>query len=412
MCEQIETVLCNACNISCRNKNCFKLHQNLLCKKIHKCEKCNYFKRKYTKHVCIGQKYCSNCDKVVDLEHKCYILTTHEKNSIKSIKKTHTKGYIWFDYEAYHCEKTLVQIPNLIVAIKNCFNCIYGTTCNDNCGEFVFEDNHSFCSWLYSIHNYYYTAFAHNAKGYDGMFLLQWIRNNLSFESREKMPTLLMNGTKILSMTFRNVKLLDSMSFLPMGLDKFAKTFNLKELKKGYFCHLFNKPKNINYIGAIPSKKYFEPQLFNDEKLKAFNKWYEEQHNHEYNFRKELLEYCRSDVLLLKEGILAFRKIILDKTNIDPYEESITLSSLAHLIYRTNMMPEKSIGIIPINGFNPEQMSSHKAITWLKFLMHKNNIYIQHARNGGEHRIILDNGVKYLVDGYNKQNNTVYEFNG
>ena len=41
----------------------------------------------------------------------------------------------------------------------------------------------------------------------------------------------------------------------------------------------------------------------------------------------------------------------------------------------------------------------------------KNNIYIQHALNGGEKQIIINNQT-YKVDGYCEKNNTVYEFYG
>ena len=40
-------------------------------------------------------------------------------------------------------------------------------------------------------------------------------------------------------------------------------------------------------------------------------------------------------------------------------------------------------------------------------MMIENNIYIQHARNGGEYHI---KELGYWVDGYDKINNVVYEF--
>lgn len=55
---------------------------------------------------------------------------------------------------------------------------------------------------------------------------------------------------------------------------------------------------------------------------------------------------------------------------------------------------------------------SRKAIRWLNHISKKNNIEIQHAENGGELRIELGNGKYYLVDGYCKDTNTVYEFHG
>jgi hypothetical protein len=50
---------------------------------------------------------------------------------------------------------------------------------------------------------------------------------------------------------------------------------------------------------------------------------------------------------------------------------------------------------------------SKKAIDWLEYIMKRDNIHIQHAENDGEYQI-----GRYHADGYCKENNTVYEFNG
>lgn len=50
---------------------------------------------------------------------------------------------------------------------------------------------------------------------------------------------------------------------------------------------------------------------------------------------------------------------------------------------------------------------SKKSIEWLDYMAKKNNTYIQHAENEGEYRI-----ENKRVDGYCKDNNTVYEFHG
>ncbi len=76
------------------------------------------------------------------------------------------------------------------------------------------------------------------------------------------------------------------------------------------------------------------------------------------------------------------------------------------------MLP-KSIGIVPIMGFNAEQNSSHIAIQWLKYISWSQNIYIRHARNGGEVKL-----GKYRVDGYSETITgngiikSIYEFHG
>ncbi|MGI0076624.1 MAG: DUF7487 domain-containing protein [Nitrosopumilaceae archaeon] len=52
---------------------------------------------------------------------------------------------------------------------------------------------------------------------------------------------------------------------------------------------------------------------------------------------------------------------------------------------------------------------SYKCIQWLESIMQEENIFIQHAQNIGEYRIL---NTRYSVDGYCKETNTIYEFHG
>ena len=57
--------------------------------------------------------------------------------------------------------------------------------------------------------------------------------------------------------------------------------------------------------------------------------------------------------------------------------------------------------------FKKHQKYSKESIQWLHYVMKTKNIKIKHAENGGEHRI-----ENFLVDGYDEENNTVYEYHG
>jgi hypothetical protein len=52
---------------------------------------------------------------------------------------------------------------------------------------------------------------------------------------------------------------------------------------------------------------------------------------------------------------------------------------------------------------------SKKSLTWIDNIMLRENIYIQHAGNGGEFRIPT---TQMSADGYHKETNTIYEFDG
>ncbi len=193
--------------------------------------------------MCINEKWCNNCRKAVPVDHKCYILNLQEKIIQTKNKKDNFNGYIFYDYEAYQYNNK--QIANLAIAQKICIKCLDCTTLCDICNLPIIKyDNDSFCEWLFSEQNKYYTCIAHNFKGYDSKCILNYLFNNLL--PNDSTPTIIKKGSKILSIEFRNVKLIDSMSFLNMPLSNFTKAFDIKELKKGFFPHKFNSPYTLN----------------------------------------------------------------------------------------------------------------------------------------------------------------------
>ena len=116
-----------------------------------------------------------------------------------------------------------------------------------------------------------------------------------------------------------------------------------------------------------------------------FLKWYDERVNNNYyfvfDFQKEIIEYCRSDVDILRRSMLKFRENFIKLENIDPLKY-ITIASVCMSIYRANYMPKKSIAVVPeyVKTINYSKMS----IIWLDYMSSKNNIHIHHALNGGE----------------------------
>lgn len=140
--------------------------------------------------------------------------------------------------------------------------------------------------------------FFHNIRGFDGIFIIKEL-----FEMNLKMERVLSTGQKTLYFEPRKKsKFKDSLSFFNMPLDEFTKTFNLQELKKGWFPHKFNTPENLEYEGMIPDLDYYEHQHMKTSKKEALRKWHAEQvlKDDVWNVRNEMLEYCKSDVNLMK----------------------------------------------------------------------------------------------------------------
>jgi hypothetical protein len=135
-------------------------------------------------------------------------------------------------------------------------------------GEWVGEDAFDrFCEWLISEKNEGSYILAHNARGFDGQFLLNWMQQN-AFPP----DNVLMRGLEIISMDFSHMKLLDSLNFLPFPLSAFPKTLGF-EAAKGTFPHLFNKAANFDYRGPLPPKEDYGTKTMKPRQLVEFEKW-------------------------------------------------------------------------------------------------------------------------------------------
>jgi hypothetical protein len=401
-------IKCENCYMSARDAYCLQRHLDLICNKRKICQICKFFIGR--KHICLNEKYCQKCKEIVQMDHLCFIKQQPEKK-----KEAKFNGLIFFDYEAF--VENSIHVPNLIIAHKVCVDCLDKVDmCKIKCQKICVDNNDTFCKWLFSQKDF--IALAHNAKGYDSIFINDWI--NESINNNDSLPDFIRVGSKILSISFRDVKIICSLSFLPMPLDKFSSTFNLVENAKGFFPHLFNTRANQNYLGPYPPKEDYQPRFMNFKKNQQFQEWYSkisiDKNGKEriFDFKKEIVAYCDSDVEILRKGCLAFRKIIIDQTKslrdplgIDPFRRAITIASLCHVIYRNMHLIPETIAIVPENGFFSNQITSKKALCWLRFISYKQNRSIQHAKNFGE--IQLEN---YRGDGYDPISNTVYEFHG
>jgi len=170
-------------------------------------------------------------------------------------------------------------------------------------------------------------VYFHNLKGFDGVMI-----TNSLYKQNLKVTDQMGTGTKVLHFKHENLVFKDSLSFLNMPLTSFPKTFGLTELKKGFFPLSFSKLKNLQYEGKIPDLKYFEPEQMSEDKKEECEEWHAEQvsKGESWNFQKEMLEYCESDVKLLKEGCLKFAEDTQRDAGFNPLTGCITIASTCH----------------------------------------------------------------------------------
>ena len=255
----------------------------------------------------------------------------------------------------------------------------------------------------------------HNLKGFDSMFIL----HELCQQQREVVDQLTV-GAKVLSFKSGPLKFIDSLCFLPMPLASFPSTFNLTELKKGFFPHLFNTPDHQQYVGRIPDLEFYDPDVMMAKKKDELTRWHADQvrRNVFFNFHQEMIDYFKSDVALLKAGCKAFQQEFERQAGFNPMAKCITIASACNLYWRKHHLTPDTIAVEPLGGWRGANVNqSLKALQWLYYQEHQipkqgaSADRIRHVRNGGEQsvRTIVD---AYFVDGYDPLTHTVYEFHG
>ena len=416
-------IVCEKCNRKFFGKRCFKNHlknrskiegkTDIVCDAVKKCLDCNrIITGKYVNNHKCGYSECNNCNKYVSKNHKCFMKKVKAKggyctvDSMKPCKnndsikntdwcypcRTYTEKYMFYDFEA--TQNTGTHTINLSIA-------------QDFEGkEYIHNSIEEFCKGFLNDKFKGYTFIAHNSKGYDCHFVLKWLID------QGIKPYCIYNGAKIMFMEIPklSIRFIDSLNFLQMPLKSFPKTFGMSELKKGYFPHYFNNECNKDYVGTIPSKKHYGYNQMKPDERTKFLKWYEERvrENYVFDFKKEILEYCRSDVDILRRGIMKLREDFIELENIDPLRY-ITIASVCMTIYRSNYMPNKTIAIVP--EYAKTDNYSKMSIMWLNYVSTTKGLNIQHALNGGEKKLTIDEKT-YKVDGFCEETNTVYKFYG
>jgi very-short-patch-repair endonuclease len=400
------------CNCIYYNDKCFEYHRKNYCNNNFKiCEKCNTFikNKNLNRHVCLDERWCSNCSIVVDLEHKCYM----KKNVLNDkSKNNYDRAFVFFDFECFVNKKNVHQVNLAKAQMINqcCINKIRSSKCKKCSIMYTFYNITDFCTW--SLNQKNTTQIAHNLKGYDGLFILrEFLINNMPNDNK-KGPESIVNGTKIISIHYKNCRYIDSYSFISAPLSSFTKTFSLNS-KKGFFPHKFNDNsiECWNYIGPYPCDDMYECKHFSNGKKKEYDDWMRlnRLNNFIFNFKQEFESYCEDDVRLLTDGCLIFRYELMSRTTpgLCPFINSITAAGYCNLSLRSFHLVDKTIAIIPLNGYNPEQNVSNKAMLYLKNYAEKNKIHIQHAKNGGEKKI-----GNYFVDGFCEEKKLIFEFHG
>ena len=128
-------------------------------------------------------------------------------------------------------------------------------------------------------------------------------------------------------------------------------------------CQRFLKPlvskssrKAISHICSIPStipnKQYYMLETMSVSGRKDFDKWHAQQVSYQvhFDFSKELVEYCESDIKLLKTGCLKFKALLEEKSKSNLFDR-MTIASACNQDLRQNRMLPNTIASEPLHGW-------------------------------------------------------------
>lgn len=131
--------------------------------------------------------------------------------------------------------------------------------------------------------------------------------------------------------------------------------FCIKEIQNEYFPHLYNRKDHQPVVlNQVPEVKLYNPlYAMKSEDRKTFLDGYNSNVNAMFDFQKDLLNYCRSYVDILRRCCLRFRELFMSMTSLtpgtngnDPFETCITIASACNLVCRTKFLRADAIGIM------------------------------------------------------------------
>ena len=359
--ESPSRILCIICNTFAKSERCFEIHQKI-CVKIVRCPRCYKEVKAEDQHDCLTY-FCTLCnDNYEDTPHYCYLQKINMNKLECEDRKRHV--VVAFDIESIFkpCSESGVHehTPILLVARINCTTTGSYEICS-NCDlcppEVVVYHGETcvkmFCTYLLTSlairaeqKKAIITVYAHNLKGYDGRFVLRTI-----WGFKLKNVQIVLQCNKILKIEVGNVRIIDSLSFFSLPLASLPACFNLKQ-QKGYFPYYSNIRQNVGEKIAFPDELQFGSRNMTPKQYAIFKQWYENQDRSQlYDLPSEMLKYCSSDVDILFESVMHFRKFFHSITGIDPTVRSFTLASTGLETFRALYLKENTIGITPTNSY-------------------------------------------------------------
>lgn len=325
------------------------------------CKACGLF----GKHKCfqITCRFCSTVYKRDTFEHRCIIYKEprkEEKNRFVDEKEIPADGkhpaLFVYDLEArVEIVESVSQAISEFEVDEDGFYveeevATYGHSVNEHKANMVVFQNvfsdeppivyfgsdclERFLMYMIAYNHGNNICVAHNAAGYDTRLLFMAASK---FAKTSLVP--IMRGAKFMQLKINDrLVFRDSLLHVKGSLRNLAKDFCAgTTLRKGHFPHLFNTVENYDYEGPIPEKKYFDLAFVLKTKAdkEEFDRWYVTWDGRtDWNFRKELEDYCVDDVKVLAKIVKGYHEVCVNSTGMTPWLNA-TAPSFVHEVFVT-----------------------------------------------------------------------------
>ena len=460
---------CTSCEIVTRDEACLKTHVDLhICHTFwcHRCGKKVLKKRKNSqsfeslvdarrRHKC--EITCNLCGREKKQIHKCFMLRQKLKEPCRKLlfldfetdqsSGVHKPVYCFLQWVTFGINEENEEV--IISEGEKEFGVNYLVF--KNVGDFIFSE--AFRG---------YTCIAHNMKGFDGCFLLNYLFEQGIF------VTTIANGQKLNSMEIPSleIRVIDSLNFLQMSLAALPAAIGVESIvkSKGFFPHFFTSPTTLNYIGPLPNPEFFGCFDMKDRYYSKFMSWYNEElvKNPIFDFQESMKTYCKQDVKILKAACLKFRKLVMEVTRgienqpdtlpdehliekerierkqipqiekfedihegkvseakMDCFDRSgvcdpfsyMSVPGMCSAIFKSKFLKKNAIAQILPAGYENHKHSL-VACEYLEYLKRTKYKNIQYALNTNDGKEVSLCGGKFRVDGFDPTSNTVVEFHG
>ena len=106
--------------------------------------------------------------------------------------------------------------------------------------------------------------------------------------------------------------------------------------------------------------RFYDPDGMMAKKKEELTRWHADQvrRNLPFHFKQEMIEYCKSDVALLKAGREVFQQEFEQQAGFNPMAKCMTIASACNLYWRKHHLTPDTIAVEPLGEWRGANVKS------------------------------------------------------